>query len=319
MDEIYMNIVVASDENYVPHLETLLVSLGETNSDVDLLKIHILDGGISDKSRRDINRLQEKYKNFIFVFYNMTEKIIFDLLGGSITKDRSLSTFARIFIPDLISDEKAIYFDVDGIVLGDLREFYQIDITNFAIAGVSDTNPISRHRNVGLDDQDVYINAGVILWNLDFCRKINFTQQCKDFVKKYDGKVDAMDQGTINGVLGSQKLIKVLHPKFNVFTSLYQLEKKQILRIYHLPDFYSDSQIQEAVNNPVFVHFTPNMTTRPWVKNCKHPMKDEYWRFRSMTEFSEKNLETDKRCLKLRLLGWLYRNIPEIFGLLIQA
>lgn len=208
-------------------------------------------------------------------------------------------------------DERAIYFDVDAIVLKDLREFYQIDLTDFAIAGVRDTNPIVRHRNVGLDDQYTYINAGVILWNLDICRKIGSIKQCKDFIKAHNGNVDAMDQGTINGVLGKQGLIKEIHPKYNTFTSLFQLNRDSVLRIYGLPDYYSNEEIEEAVADPVFVHFTPNMTTRPWVKHCKHPMKEEYWRFRSMTEFGEKQLESDTRSLKLRVLGWIYRNLPS--------
>lgn len=306
-----MNIVVASDENYVPHLETLLVSIGETNKAVDELKIHIFDGGISTKSKEMIQCLKLKYQNMCFLFYEMTEEIISNLLGGRIGKDRSLSTYARLFIPEIIMDERAIYFDVDAIVLKDLREFYQIDLKDFAIAGVRDTNPIVRHRNVGLDDQDTYINAGVILWNLDICRKIGFIKQCKDFIKAHNGNVDAMDQGTINGVLGKQGLIKEIHPKYNTFTSLFQLNRDSVLRIYGLPDYYSNEEIEEAVADPVFVHFTPNMTTRPWVKHCKHPMKEEYWRFRSMTEFGEKQLESDTRSLKLRLLGWIYRSLPS--------
>lgn len=306
-----MNIVVASDENYVPHLETLLVSIGETNKAVGELKIHIFDGGISTKSKETIQCLKLKYQNMSFMFYEMTEEIISNLLGGEIGQDRSLSTYARLFIPEIIMDERAIYFDVDAIVLKDLREFYQIDLTNFAIAGVRDTNPIVRHRNVGLDDQDTYINAGVILWNLDICRKIGFIKQCKDFIKYHNGNVDAMDQGTINGVLGKQGLIKVIHPKYNTFTSLFQLNRDSVLRIYGLPDYYSNEEIEEAVADPVFVHFTPNMTTRPWVKHCKHPLKEEYWRFRSMTEFGEKQLESDTRSLKLRLLGWIYRSLPS--------
>ena len=306
-----MNIVVASDEKYVPHLETLLVSIGETNRAVDKIKIHIFDGGISAKSKEMIQSLKLKYQNMSFLFYEMTEEIISNLLGGQIGKDRSLATYARLFIPEIIMDEIAIYFDVDAIVLKDLREFYQIDLTDFAIAGVRDTNPIVRHRNVGLDDKDTYINAGVILWNLDICRKIEFIKQCKDFIKAHNGNVDAMDQGTINGVLGKQGLIKVIHPKYNTFTSLFQLNRDSILKIYGLVDFYSNEEIKEAVANPVFVHFTPNMTTRPWVKHCKHPMKEEYWRFRSMTEFGEKKLELDNRSLKLRVLGWIYRSLPS--------
>lgn len=81
-----MNIVVASDENYVPHLETLLVSIGETNKAVDELKIHIFDGGISTKSKEMIQCLKLKYQNMSFLFYEMTEEIISNLLGGRLAR-----------------------------------------------------------------------------------------------------------------------------------------------------------------------------------------------------------------------------------------
>ena len=239
----------------------------------------------------------------------MTEDILRKKLGG-VLADRSLSAYARIFIPELIDCDKAIYFDVDAIVLNDLRELYQIDISNVAIAGVLDTNPIQRHRNVGLSDKDVYINSGMILWNLKKCREIQFTQQCLDFVRNRKGNVDAMDQGTINGVLGRTDMIQVLPPQYNVMTSMFQLNRKDILRLYRLSDYYTDSEISYAKEHPVFVHFTPNMTTRPWERHCRHPLKDMYWQYRLESVGGEKVLSNDKRSLKLRLLGWIYRTVP---------
>lgn len=312
-----MNIVVASDENYVPHLETLLISIGESNSKVEKLNIHVFDAGISDESRYSINQYIYIYPNMKFEFHAMSKNVILEKIGEKVAKDRSLATFSRIFIPEILKDERALYFDVDAIVLKDLRELYQIDLEGFAVAGVSDSNPIVRHRNVGLSDDDVYINAGMILWNLEKCREINFVDQCRNFIRTYAGKIDAMDQGTINGVLGSKKLIKIIHPKYNVLTSMYQLKQNDIIKIYNLKHYYSDSELSEAVRHPVFVHFTPNMTTRPWEKNCKHPMKTEYWRFRSKTKFKEVKLDEDKRSFKLRILGWTYRNLPiQLFNII---
>ncbi len=314
-----MNIVVASDENYVPHLETLVVSIGETNHKIESIKIHIFDGGISERSKQEINQFKNRFKNMELKFYKMTEKIIADRLGGRVAQDRSLTTFARIFIPEIITDEKAIYLDVDAVVLQDLSGLYQLDMEGFAIAGVRDTNPISRHRNVGLDDNEPYINSGMILWNLKKCREIRFIDQCKDFIRLYNGNVDAMDQGTINGVLGKANLIKVIHPKYNVLTSMFQLKHDDILKFYGLNEYYNDTELKEAIMDPVFVHFTPNMTTRPWIEHCKHPKKDEYWRFRSKTEFSKKELDPDNRSLKLRIMGFIYRNFPiSIFLVLMK-
>lgn len=303
-----INIVVASDENYVPHLETLIFSIVENNKDIDLIMIHVLDGDIKPESVVSILSIKERYENLDFKFYSMKEENISKLLGGNIKKDRSLLAYARVFIPNLIEDNRALYLDVDAIVLDSLEELYSLDIDSFAIAGVRDTNPISRHRNVGLSDSDVYINTGMILWNLKKCREIDAVKQCVDFVRSYNGEIDAMDQGTINGVFGKQGLIQLIHPKFNTYTSLFQLKKQDVLNIYDLLEYYSDDEIMEARKKPVFVHFTPNMTTRPWVRHCTHPLREHYWEYRKMTDFKHFHLDADKRTLKLRLLGIIYRS-----------
>lgn len=199
---------------------------------------------------------------------------------------------------------------MDAVVLKDLRELYQIDISKVAVAGVLDTNPIQRHRNVGLYDNDVYINSGMILWNIKKCREIQFTKQCLDFIRNRQGNVDAMDQGTINGVLGRIRMIQVLPPQYNVMTSLFQLKRMDILRLYQLPDYYTDNAISYAKDHPVFVHFTPNITTRPWERHCRHPLRDMYWKYRLESVGGAKVLSNDKRSLKLRILGWIYRTFP---------
>lgn len=314
-----VNIVVASDENYVPHLETLVVSIVLNNKNMHSILIHVLDSGIMPQSIRSIEKLKEKYNNVDFKFYPISEETIAKLLGGNVSKDRSLATYARVFIPNIIDANRALYLDVDAIVVGPLDELFELEMENYAIAGVRDTNPISRHRNVGLTDFDVYINAGMILWNLKKCREIDAVEQCVDFVKNHNGVIDAMDQGTINGVFGKKGLIKLIHPKFNAFTSLFQLGKRDILTIYGLPEFYSDNEIIEARNKPVFVHFTPNMTTRPWVKHCAHPLRKVYWKYRGMTGYGQYSLDADNRSLKLRFLSMIYRNFPGIYGFCIRG
>lgn len=304
-----MNIVVASDDNYAIHLLTLLVSIGENNKQTDI-DFHILDGGINLDSKNKINEILKIYVNIEVHYYEMTEKKLEEMLGGRIKKDRSLLAYARLFIPKLISGERALYLDVDGIVNSDLDELYNVNLDGKAIGGVLDTNPIERHYNVGLNNDSIYINSGMILFDLNKCRELDFTKLCLDFVEGYNGKVDAMDQGTINGAVSSKNQIEVLNPKFNVFTSLFQLSSSEIKKIYNLSFYYTDNEIEEACKNPVFVHFTPNMTTRPWVEHCKHPLKNEYWKYRKQVD-SSIVYENDKRSRKLKFLGFIYRNFPS--------
>ena len=90
-----INIVVASDENYVPHLETLIFSIVENNKDIDLILIHIFDGGIKPEAVASILSIKRSYENLDFKFYSMNEETISNLLGGNVKKDRSLLTYAR--------------------------------------------------------------------------------------------------------------------------------------------------------------------------------------------------------------------------------
>ena len=112
------------------------------------------------------------------------------------------------------------------------------------------------------------------------------------------------------------RLINPIHPRFNAFTSLFQMKKREILELYGLPAYYSDEEIMEARKHPVFVHFTPNMTTRPWVEHCSHPLRDDYWRYRKMTHNPERNLQLDTRSKKLKVVAWGFQYLP--FGIWLR-
>ncbi len=313
-----MNIVVASDDNYVPHLITLVASICENNKDCDLLNVYVLNNNISESRINAINALKEKYANLSFNFVLMTDEIIRAELGANVWQDRSLSAFARIFIPRIVEGDKALYLDVDGIAAGRLSEYYSTDLSGFAIAGVLDTNNISRHRAVGLSDDMPYINSGSILFNLNLCREIDFTKQCIDFINSKNGQVVAMDQGTINGVLSPQNLIKIISPENNVFTTLFELNSKQIKQIYGIRSYYSDEELAKARKSPVFVHFTSGLTTRPWEEHCKHPLREEYWKYRIIGEMGPKALSRDKRSGKQKIVCFMYRYMTGIATKLIK-
>jgi len=310
-----MNIVVASDENYAIHLLTLIVSILENRNEDYPICFYILDGGISESTNKLINDTICKYNNVYIRFIPMTEDIVLEKIGDkNIWRSRSLSTLSRLFIPDILSDEnRALYLDVDGIVERDLLDFYNIDIDKYCIAGVQDMCSPKGHKAIELDDNDLYICAGVILWNLEMARSINFTDKVLDFVRKYNGKVPSMDQGIINGIFGKMGLTKRIHPKYNVMTPFFFEKSNQLSKIYDLTDYYSDDELKEACDNPVFIHFVSGGTTRPWEKHCKHPLKTEYWKYRNMLKLENNQLLRDKRTVKLRFTDWLYRHMPRLF------
>ncbi|WP_029176781.1 glycosyltransferase family 8 protein [Streptococcus suis] len=308
-----IDIVIASDKNYLPHAETLLISIGKTNTSYQVINVHLFGNNLTQAELQSLKQLLLTYSAFQINYFSINNEKIQKLIGGGLVGDRSLSTYARIFIPDLLESDRALYLDVDAVVNSDLAELYEIDLTGYAIAGVRDTNPVERRKNVGLKPDDIYINAGMILWNLDYCRKIHFVEQCREFIHQHNGEVDAMDQGTINGVLGKQNLIKAISPKYNAFSSIFQLTREQIEKLYHVMPYYDDSTLAEARNNPTFIHYTPNMMTRPWVEHCGHPLATRYLEYRNLTNYPLRNLDKDTRGFKQQLLSFLYNHFPTLF------
>lgn len=307
-----IDIVIATDSNYLIHAATLIQSIHENVK--GKIHIHIFAFNLNEKEKDFLSFI----KDIEYHFYNMNIGTIRERLFSSckLIGDRSFATYARLLIPELLPKEikKCIYLDVDGIVLNDLGNLYENPIEGYAIAGVLDTNPIRRHFSVGLSQNEPYINAGMILWNLIYCRNNNIVNKFKEFITKKNGEVDAMDQGTLNGTLSDVTLI--IPPKFNTLTSFYEMKVSDMAKIYkHTP--YSQAQIDEAISDPYFIHFTPSMTTRPWIKRCKHPLKNLYWKYRLKVN-NTYLLSPDKRPMKQKILSFLFYNMKPLYFCLLK-
>lgn len=313
MSDKRLHIVVATDSNYVPHTATLLQSISENHKGE--VTVHVFGSSLNDKDREILATPQ---RGLEVIFYKVDNEVIERRLfrGEKMWGDRSLSAFARLLIPELLPRDvsRCVYMDVDAIVLSDLGELLEMDLAGFAVAGVKDSVPVRKRLGVGLSKNQTYINSGFILWNLEYCRENNVVDKFAAFISESEGTVVSMDQGTLNGVLSDK--IKVISPKYNMMTSYVELSEKEIRRMFDAVT-YAESEISEAKKSPVFVHFTPMMTTRPWVENCKHPLKDEYIHYRSKFEPGF-NLQEDKRRRSLKIMSGMYYNSRWLFSILMR-
>ncbi|MDC1395836.1 glycosyltransferase family 8 protein [Bacteroidia bacterium] len=275
-----MNIVLCADNNYAPYLGVVIYSILSENSisgknkvTEESIHFYILDSEISEINVHLINEMVRDFSAQI-TFLN-TKNIHNDLLKKIKSPVRSLSTYYRLYLPSILSDSinKLIYMDCDGYVRGSLKELWETDIESYDIAGVKDVISIENKKRVGLKSSDDYFNAGMLLINLKQWRKNGIQQQTLDFVNKHNGKVAYHDQGTINGVCLKKK---VLHPKWNVMTPILIMSENQILDYHKIEDFYPEDVLQEARDDPKFIHLVPSLSDRPWIAGNYHPKKEEY-------------------------------------------
>ena len=300
-----LHIAFSSDNNYVAHLGVAIISLLENNRKLNIINIHVLDNNISFENKE---RLKEIVSNKASIyFYELSE-----LLGKldkqyNIPKTISISAYARLFLSDILDENisKILYVDCDALFMDSLEKLWSIDISQNSVAGVLDHVGIQNKLKIGLKKDDYYINSGFLLINLEKWRKTNALKQMLYFIESKNGNVIHHDQGVINACFEDDILI--LPPHYNVMTSFFDFRDVESIKHYYgITNYYSQNDINEAKKNPVFVHFTPSFSKRPWVEGSKHPLKEKYVEYLMKTPFKTTILEKDNRPIKIKLLEKIF-------------
>lgn len=266
-------IVLSSDENYVPYMYvTILSLLKNKNVDTEYDIYCLVNSSIKKQTKEKIFKLQEKYQTDI-KFIDMGEFFSDNVVQIS---HITIPTYYRLKMPELLQNyEKAIYLDTDVIVLKDLAEYYNTDISNYYIAGVKGADFIinkeenkNYYENIGLRSIEHYINAGVTLWNLEKIRKDNKVIELYDLAKK---NFRVMDQDVIN--VAFQDGIKVLELKYNLMTKYFDITNPDGQKYSQYVEIYGENSIKEALKDPVIIHYADKI--KPWDKSNSWLAK--YW------------------------------------------
>lgn len=300
-----LNIAFSSDNNYATHLGVAILSLLENNKNFEQIYIHILDNGISLENK---NKLREiAYSKADIFFYELSNLLLTLEIKYNIPNTISISAYARLFLSEILDKgiTKIIYADCDAIFMNSLDKLWSLDLSNFSLAGVLDHVGVENKLKIGLKEDSPYINSGFLLINLDKWRNTNVQYKMLSFIGMQEGDVIHHDQGVINACFKND--IMLLKPNYNVMTSFFDFKSVNAIKeFYGVINYYSQEQIVEAKRNPIFLHFTPSFSKRPWVKGSVHPLKKKYLEYLSKTPFKNNMLQKDNRDFKIKLLEKIY-------------
>lgn len=178
------------------------------------------------------------------------------------------------------------------------------------MAAVQDSVSPRTKEAVGLSSKTKYFNAGLLFINLIEWRRQNMGIRCLEFITAHNGNVTHHDQGTLNGVLNGEFLELPL--RYNLMTIHYFFNRAQVLEYFkEEADFYSEKEIVEAKKRPVVIHYTPSFTSRPWCKNCKHPLKFLYWKYIEETPWKGSKMQKSNEKWYIKLINWKYRHLKN--------
>ncbi|MBP3821491.1 glycosyltransferase family 8 protein [bacterium] len=296
---IMINICFATDENYLKYMSTAMVSILETADKNDELHFYILCNNISDNSKNNI-KLLKRFKDFEVTFIDLDiEEFSKFPSGGS---HISNTTYFRYKIAELCPNiSKILYIDCDVIVKSSLKDLFEVDLTGYYLGGVEDVG-YYYWRTVNDDfylyKEGFYINAGVLLINLDEWRKNQLFKKLVDYTTNNSELVKIGDQDVINKVCTGK--IKQLDYKWNVQDSFYREKPER--------EFNPNCNcIIEASQNPAIIHYT--CVKKPWNDYTMSRATDWYMDYVLLLTKDE-NLEIEKA--KIGMLRALTASLEKV-------
>ncbi len=268
-----INVCFVADNNYIKPLACTIVSILENAAPETDLRIFILGNDISKENENKI--LSLKYiKNCEIKFIKPDISVLDNLPDfQSQLSYISKSTYSKFIIADVLKDiDKILYLDCDTIVLSDLTDLFMKELGKRYMAAAED---IGYHFNKFYLNMfksfDVYVNAGVLLIDLQKFRRDNIPAKLLDTVKKYDKKLIFYDQDAINFVCENK--INLIDISYNLQITCF--ERNNLL---HHP---KNKQIKKAIKNSKIIHYVGNK--KPW--NGYVPSRKYYLKYEKRTPF----------------------------------
>ena len=311
-----LHIALSSDENYTPFMATAIISVIENNKDIPMIIFHVISTGITEESQRKIREMITGHnrKCVIYDFHNSQ-----DLVGEFIFGVSKINKYARLYLPKLLPEtiDKVIYMDCDAIVLDSLKELWKIKMDSYSFAGVEDVVSERHKTSINMPVNCRYVNSGMLIFNLKKFREENSLDRVEEFMKSYiKRKIKySNDQAVINALFYDE--FHILPPEYNCITPYYLMTSEQIMKIYGMKSYYSNEILQKAIDNPVFVHFTPSFITRPWIEGSSHPLTKDFLMYLRKTPWKDFELKKDNRTFNVKLIGMLFKFLP--FSLFLKV
>ncbi len=271
-----IHIVLATDDNYTKQCCVTIASILFNSNKSDFYHFHILDGGLTEKSKERFKL--KRFNNYDLTFYDMKN---FDLSKFCIVLDHiSIATYYRLFITEILPKniDKVIYLDCDLIVLKDIKEFWNFDIKKQAATVIEDMLPGEfDYLKPVIDEKFNYFNAGVILFNLKKLREINFSEKCLNFYNQYRDALLYQDQDVLNYVLACKCNYAPI--SWDMQTNFYIYNHSKTINKKHFKYFKE---------NPSIIHYTGPY--KPWNFSHFHFEKNKYQKYILMVNSPFENL-----------------------------
>ncbi len=302
-----MNIVYSANQKYFAQMVVSIYSICRNIIPKFNIVFHIFYSNIVSENLNDLQRMVHDF-GYEIEFYDFQKiKVRSDILSPEFTPADYRICISSILSPSI---KRALYLDCDTVILRDFNDFYFTDMSNILICGVEDIMTKSEKTAIGLKTEDIYLNSGVLLFNLELWRNDKVEDKCFDYYATIGrSNFSYPDQEVLNHIcLGK---VKAVEPRFNAITPFFEYNRKQILRLSDInKDYYTQEELDEAKNNPVIIHYAGSEYCRPWFIECRHPRKYEFINLLSELNIVSKDIRHADIPMSKICMRFLHEKLP---------
>ena len=268
-----VNIALITDSRYTPPTSVVMYSAIKNKCENSTYNFYIITENITKEDENLLYRLKNLAPDTVNI--TLIPRHEPDLPYENMQRFLQYKVgMHKVYLPEILKDiDKVIYMDGDVIVLKDLRELFNIDVTDVYAAVVKDGifyRFPKEMAEIGLDKRGFYFNSGVMLYNLKEQRKDDIVNKLVDYVKTH--KDFYGDQDVLNVVFGDK--LKLMSYRYNCISTFFEADDLNFLSQYFgekLPTdtFYiyeNSTIIHYAGDKPWFDNYTPKYLSELWFR-----------------------------------------------------
>lgn len=273
-----INICYTADQGYAMQVAVSMVSMLENNPDEDLC-FYVLANNYSADTKGKYKKIEERYSCKVFIV-DITEKMR-SLLQTEVVKEPGAIRngvvsfmYARLFIGSAIPEtiDKLIYIDSDTLYINKIRDLYDIEIKEgYIYAAVRDLWPNIYNRVIGLKENDLYFQSGIMLVDMKKWREQQCESRILGCIANLKHYYSLHDQDILNVCFHGK--IQTLPLEFGMvyFVREYSAEQIRDLAGKSVEQYYSNDEIKAAKSKPYVIHYAGDYFGRPWIypRACK--------------------------------------------------
>ena len=282
-NQIHISMTV--DNKFVfPCLISMTSALYNNNQKKNIIIYHLIFSSDFNPDNYQIFESLKKKFDFSLNYYNMpiSFKNYRKWHGGTET------IYYKIYLPLIFHDlDRIIYLDGDTMVFKDLYEMYNLPFNgNYALGYPFQSTYVLDKFNKNVI---YYINAGVILFNIEIIRKDNKDIELIKYTKDNNNKLAFPEQDAINLVFYQK--IGILPLKYGIYMygNIDNFDKKVQPEVRFK---LNRDEVINAINDPAIIHFSC-CSPKIWYKGSKNVFGSHEYCQRFHNEFYNYAKKTD--------------------------